>query len=281
MQEIITATNNNVVTLEPIIHKGEVVITTKQLAESYEANEQQIQQNFNNHKCNFIKGKHYHLLQGSELKDFKSHFDNIEEALGISKFTSQLYLWTHKGASRHCKILDTDKAWEQFDVLEENYFEGNKNKPTCIEDVLITSLQEMKMIKQQLNQVNNNALRANKIATEAQEEVKSIKEVVSLDTTSWRRDTQNLINKIAINQGGCDHINLLRKESYDLLNKRFGVKLDTRLTNKRRRMAEEGISKSKRDKLNYLDVISEDKKLIEGYVAIVKDMAIKYGISNK
>lgn len=172
-------------------------------------------------------------------------------------------------------ILFTATYVSKFEEMEESL-----NKPTCIEDVLITSLQEMKMIKQQLNQVNNNALRANKIATEAQEEVKSIKEVVSLDTTSWRRDTQNLINKIAINQGGCDHINLLRKESYDLLNKRFGVKLDTRLTNKRRRMAEEGISKSKRDKLNYLDVISEDKKLIEGYVAIVKDMAIKYGISN-
>ena len=277
MQEIITATNHDVVTLEPITYKGEVVITTNQLAESYETDVKNISNNFNRNKTKFEEKVHYYLLQGEELKKFKA-IHLLDESL---KFVSQLYLWTHRGASRHCKILDTDKAWEQFDVLEENYFEGNKNKPTCIEDVLITSLQEMKMIKQQLNQVNNNALRANKIATEAQEEVKSIKEVVSLDTTSWRRDTQNLINKIAINQGGCDHINLLRKESYDLLNKRLGVNLDIRLTNKRRRMAEEGISKSKRDKLNYLDVISEDKKLIEGYVAIVKDMAIKYGISNK
>lgn len=170
------------------------------------------------------------------------------------------------------------KTQQYIEALENRLKE---NKPTCIEDVLITSLQEMKMLKQQLNQINNNALRANKLAIEVQEEVKSMKEVVSLDTTSWRRDTQNLINKIAINQGGCGHINLLRKESYELLNKRFGVKLDTRLTNKRRRMAEEGVTKSKRDKLNYLDVIAEDKKLIEGYIAIVKDMAIKYGISNK
>ena len=175
-------------------------------------------------------------------------------------------------------IIFTAKYVEKFNKMEQSLKE---QKPTCIEDVLITSLQEMKMLKQQLNQINNNALRANKLAIEVQEEVKSMKEVVSLDTTSWRRDTQNLINKIAINQGGCGHINLLRKESYELLNKRFGVKLDTRLTNKRRRMAEEGVTKSKRDKLNYLDVIAEDKKLIEGYIAIVKDMAIKYGISNK
>ncbi|CUH95912.1 hypothetical protein P22_1998 [Propionispora sp. 2/2-37] len=62
-----------------------------------------------------------------------------------------------------------------------------------------------------------------------------------------------------------------------MLNDRLGVNLESRLTNKRRRMAEEGVCKSKRDKLNPLDVIAEDKKLIEGYVAIAKDMAIKYG----
>jgi hypothetical protein len=47
----------------------------------------------------------------------------------------------------------------------------------------------------------------------------------------------------------------------------------------RRRMAEEGICKSKRDKLNYLDVIGQDKKLIEGFVAIVKELSIKYGVA--
>ena len=39
-----------------------------------------------------------------------------------------MYLWTLKGANRHCKILDTDKAWQQFDVLEETYFKINKTK---------------------------------------------------------------------------------------------------------------------------------------------------------
>ena len=42
-------------------------------------------------------------------------------------------------------------------------------------------------------------------------------------------------------------------------------------------MEQSGISKSKQDKVNYLDVIDDDKKLIEGYIAIVKEMAIKYG----
>jgi hypothetical protein len=43
-------------------------------------------------------------------------------------------------------------------------------------------------------------------------------------------------------------------------------------------MADEGICKSTRDKLSYVDIIAEDKKLIEGYTAIVKEMAIRYGV---
>ena len=178
--------------------------------------------------------------------------------------------------------MRTEKAKELRKKFRREYFAMRKQikeqKPTCIEDLIIMQAQSLKDMRQQLNQANNNELRANKLAIEAKEETEKIKEVVSLDATSWRSETQTLIAKIARNQGGFEHINLLKSESYELLNKRFGVNLDIRLTNKRRRMAEEGVSKSKRDKANYLDVISEDKKLIEGYVSIVKDMAIKYGI---
>lgn len=107
--------------------------------------------------------------------------------------------------------------------------------------------------------------------------VDSIREVVALDTTSWREDTRNLINKIAQELGGGQAFQQVRAESYELLEKRMGVSLKQRLTNKRRRMADEGVCKSKRDKLSQVDIIAEDKKLIEGYTAIVKEMAIRYG----
>lgn len=271
--QVLDATDT--VAIQPIEYKGQIVITTNQLAESYETDVNNIQANFKRNSSKFKENKHYYLLQGEELKDFKNQPTHSQL---VSKHTSQLYLWTHKGANRHCKILDTDKAWEQFDILEENYFEGNTSKPMCMEDIIIHQMQQMKNMKQQLNQINNNALRANQLAIEAKEEAQAIKEVVSLDTTSWRSETQSLIARVAKSQGGFEHINILRTESYELLNKRFGVSLETRLTNKKRRMALEGVSKSKLDKLNNLDIIAEDKKLIEGYVAIVKDMAIKYGI---
>lgn len=107
----------------------------------------------------------------------------------------------------------------------------------------------------------------------------NMKEVVSLDANSWRTETAGLLNKIAKIRGGSgEAYRETRRESYDLLNMRMGVSLETRLTNKRRRAAENGVCLSARNKMSPVDVIAEDKKLIEGYVSVVKDMAIKYGV---
>lgn len=111
------------------------------------------------------------------------------------------------------------------------------------------------------------------------QQLQGIREIVALNPNDWRKDTARLINKIAVSMGGYEHVKPVRAESYKLLDERMGVDLNCRLTNKRRRMADEGVCKSKRDKTNQLDVIADDKKLIEGYIAIVKEMAIKYGLA--
>ena len=110
------------------------------------------------------------------------------------------------------------------------------------------------------------------------DKVESIKDVVALNPNYWRKDTSNIVNKIALSMGGYEHVKAIRSESYKLLDERMGVSLSRRLTYKRQRVADEGVCKSKRDKLNQLDVIADDKKLIEGYLAIIKEMAIKYGV---
>lgn len=104
-------------------------------------------------------------------------------------------------------------------------------------------------------------------------------EVIALDKTAWRKDSEHLINKIARATGeGYGGIRLVYEEIYRSIESRAGVSLNTRLTNKRNRMAGEGVCKSKRDKLTRIDIIAEDKKLIEIYVAIVKELAVKYGV---
>ncbi|UZW13232.1 ORF6C domain-containing protein [Clostridium pasteurianum] len=107
--------------LIPIEFRNQRIMTTEQLAKIYGTDSNNIQVNFSRNKDNFQEGKHYFYLEGEELKNFKSCLTNSQSPL-ISKFTRNLYLWTERGANRHCKILDTDKAWEQFDNLEETYF---------------------------------------------------------------------------------------------------------------------------------------------------------------
>lgn len=104
--------------LIPVKFNEEVVITTKMLAEVYECEDGNITWNFNHNKDKFIEGKHYYKVEGEELKNLRVCFSHLQ----ISPKTRTLYLWTKRGASRHCKMLGTDKAWEMFDTLEESYF---------------------------------------------------------------------------------------------------------------------------------------------------------------
>ena len=87
---------------EQVKYDDQVILTTEQLAEFYGATTQSIAQNFKNNEEKFEEKKHYYLLKGAQLKEFKSQFENFE--LPINKFASQLYLWTKRGASRHAKI---------------------------------------------------------------------------------------------------------------------------------------------------------------------------------
>lgn len=117
--------------LIPVNFNNEIVITTKMLAEVYGCKEQQITQNFNYSQDKFEEKKHYYKLQGKELKEFKRVIENSDDPLYQEiKFASVLILWTKRGASRHCKMLGTDKAWDMFDSLEENYFNPKLPKLT-------------------------------------------------------------------------------------------------------------------------------------------------------
>lgn len=117
---------------QPLIEwKGQTVITTAQLAKAYGTTTKNVTHNFSRNKDRFEVGKHYFVLQGEELKEFM----RVVPERCLPPSTSIAYLWTRRGASRHCKILGTDKAWEQFDYLEENYFDRENQKQKNVGDV--------------------------------------------------------------------------------------------------------------------------------------------------
>ncbi len=104
-------------------------------------------------------------------------------------------------------------------------------------------------------------------------------EVIALNPNGWREECRKMIVRIALARGGNEYIKDVQSEIFRLLDERFGVSLETRLTNLRRRMADEGACKSKRDKTTKVDAIAADKKLIEGYIILVKEMAIRCGVA--
>ena len=120
-------------------HNSIRVMTTEQLAEAYGCAPKQIQQNFSNNRARFIAGKHYFKLEGADLKAFKDSLENIEAVVGSR--APSLILWTKQGAARHSKMLGTERAWDVFDELEENYFNPMRNMTP--EEFLLYSAQRM------------------------------------------------------------------------------------------------------------------------------------------
>ena len=224
---------------QPIEQNGQRVLTTEQLAELYGTTANVIKNNFANNKGKFISGKHYFLLEGQALKDFK---DQVKDFDLVPYRTAHLYLWTRRGAARHSKMLGTDQAWDMFDSLEENYFNP-----------------KAQLNLQGLSPQTQFAIQAAQAMAEQERKLTQIDHKVDAHMR-W------------------DDYQATRKDIYKDVEQRGGYSLITRLTNLRNRMAGEGQSLSKRNKTNKVDVIANDKRLIEIYMAVVKDHAIKYRV---
>ncbi|MGL4108359.1 antA/AntB antirepressor family protein [Clostridium sp. LP20] len=141
---------------------------------------------------------------------------------------------------------------------------------------------ELQMFNQMFKAIANNELEQKKIKAsieETKEEIQGIRDAITLNPNQWRKDTATLINKIANKIGGFEYIRNVREESYKILNETYAVDVNRRLQNKKKNMALEGASKSKINNINPLDVIAEDKKLINGYINIVTKLAIKHGVA--
>ena len=105
--------------INPIEQNGQRVLTTAQLAEAYGTDSKVIIKNFNRNKEHYIEGIHFYCLTGNKLKEF---FANVNLTFANSSKIRTLYLWTEKGALLHAKSLNTDKAWEVYELLVDTYF---------------------------------------------------------------------------------------------------------------------------------------------------------------
>lgn len=130
---------NNLTILE---QKGVRVLTTAQLADSYGTDNRRISENFNRNKERFREGKHFILLQGDDLKRFSDQYANCVSVERVSK----LYLWTEKGAWLHAKSLNTDQAWEAYEMLVDEYYRLTSSPyalPTTYKEALLQLVEQV------------------------------------------------------------------------------------------------------------------------------------------
>lgn len=147
------------------------VLTTQQIAEAYGTETDSITKNFNRNKDRYIAGKHYICLEGEELKNFKTNGQ-----IDLSSKINKLYLWTEKGAFLHAKSLNTDKAWEVYDRLVDEYFSKKEDTglPMTYRDTvaqLLESLDREAELQAQLD---------------TSKDWYSIKRVAALNGVSWK-----------------------------------------------------------------------------------------------
>ena len=226
------------------------------------------------------------VLEISNSRNISSRLDPDEKGVTLVDTlggTQQMTIINESGL--YTVILRSDKPqakpfrkWVTSEVLPSIRKHGSYSVQSQFADL---SPQLQVLIQMETRQKQIEARQAEQATALAglEQKLQNTCEVIALDKTAWRKDSEHLINKIARATGeGYGGIRLLYEEIYRSIESRAGVSLNTRLTNKRNRMAGEGVCKSKRDKLTRIDIIAEDKKLIEIYVAIVKELAVKYGV---
>lgn len=99
-------------------HCNQRILTTAQIAEFYGTDERRVSENFNRNKEHYTEGKHFYCLEGEALKTFGDYYANCVSVERVPK----LYLWTEKGALMHAKSLNTDKAWQAYEMLVDDYY---------------------------------------------------------------------------------------------------------------------------------------------------------------
>ena len=136
-QNVAPAESPSVVPIQnipPIVYHGEPVIPTDLLAKAYGASSQNVRNNFNKNKHRFMEKKHYftvspRVLRGItrdiSLRDAPPPRGSGQDDWIMPVLAGKsINLYTKRGAALHAKMLETDTAWELYEVMVDHYFDS-------------------------------------------------------------------------------------------------------------------------------------------------------------
>lgn len=258
------------------------VLTTQQLAEAYEADSKTISNNFNRNRERYIEGKHFICLEGEDLREFKTSHQ-FDESSRINK----LYLWTEKGTFLHAKSLNTDKAWEVYDRLVDNYFHTRENQIDRAQ--LSPQTQALMALTESIAKTELEQKRQAEQIQRLEDNQKTLADTFqkTTDTESFQNWANRCLAKIAespnFDKGVGQKSNhaFARAESYQRLKEKWNCNLDDRVARAKGRAMERnpGITKAELNAINKLTVIVGDKSLRPIYETVIKEMMIAYCVA--
>ncbi|EHL08792.1 toxin-antitoxin system, toxin component, Bro domain protein [Desulfitobacterium hafniense DP7] len=245
--------------LTVIEHGNQRVLMTQQLAEGYETESQVITNNFNRNKERYQLGKHYFLLEGEELAAFKTT-TQIDLPLKLNK----LYLWTDKGTLLHAKSLNTDKAWEVYDMLVESYFQPKQPLRLTPNELILSLAQANVVFEKRLDSIEA-----------SQEKVsKAIDTLSKSNPDHWQAVMKHQIGRIVASTGMAE--TKVRGFLYRDLEQETNCNLSARVTKLQERLKKAGVTYRKAMATTKLDAIAHEKKLRLAFEVIVSRYVAKY-----
>lgn len=251
--------------------ESENTLTSLEVAEMVEVEHSKLLRNIRTY-CNYLNEAKIGLVEFFTPSAYK---DSKGEARPCYKVTRKGCEMIANKMTGQKGIIFTAKYIERFHSME-NYIKERQVDTSQ----LSPQLQALSQMVQAMANVELSQRQLQNEVHEAKQEVQAMRDTLLLDHDSWRSECNKLINKVAKQRGGTkEAYEEVRTEIYELVNKRAGANLKKRVTYMQDRLRREGIAKSKIDKVSQIDVIAADKKVKEVYIAIVKEMAIKYGVS--
>lgn len=252
--------------LIPIEQNNQRVLLTNQIAEFYGTTDRRISENFVRNQERYQEGKHFYYLNGEKLKQFKSEYANCVVADNVNK----LYLWTEKGALLHAKSLNTDKAWQMYDILVDTYFNAKQQIPRQLSQAeILAGLAQVNV------ELERKVLQVEQKANHIEDKLNNTIEILSKSSTDcWKEDMNKIINRL------CSE-NILSYSSFkgDLYKELEDVaqcRISARQSRLRSRMEKAGATYKERQAISKIDVISRDPKLRAIFEGIVKQHQARF-----
>ncbi len=158
------------------------------------------------------------------------------------------------------------KRWVTSEVLPTIHRTGSYGIDTTLTPELQVLIQHERMMQEQKKQLDA-----------VQHKVDAIQDTFIFTPENWKKDVRVAVGKLSMSIAeDYSMMQELYEQIYALLEDRAGADLEARLRNRRKRMEQNGSTKTVIKKITKLDIIEDDKKLKEIFTAILREMSAKY-----